>query len=424
MTNDTNATSRIEIFQNLILLGPALFLEKLVPPEKLLDYVHFNRKNSKNFLLLKILTEVQKVGFVFKRWNEYLNRETETINENNEAQILNSLIDEQSMWQRKLLENLVLLVNFTKTNDLIFYHHLLLLQELQYYQSIIREQKHFFHHGNALTKKTVELLINRIEMVENEIDDLSKCWYLSSTKKVRKRSWLSIATFRMQLKTALEIASAQEKTALGYTYDLAYGETSGNIHFTPIKLEYADLNKRFSFGIAQCGQLSTKIIKRAHELADIKPEGINVFITRTDSNRQTKDNALIKQLEIGDFVLANGPYLGEIVESSQSKFGYGSYRIKYLADLPVEGIYEAWFPSVHVQLYMKKNELIEEVHVQLKKDLDKGIKPSPMFSDSEIKQAVYESVIEVWTKGIGIYMKRVSTPMRVGDRGIGFTPEK
>jgi hypothetical protein len=419
MDNDTNEKSRIKIFQTLTLLGPALFLEKLVPPKKLSDYVHFNRKNSKNFLLLKILTEVQKVGFVFKRWNEYLNRETEAINENNEAQILDSLIDEQSMWQRKLLESLVLLINFATTNDLVFYHHLLLLQELQHYQREMSEQEHFFHHGNALTKKTVKLLTDRIEMVENEIGDLSKCWYLASKKKASERPWFSIVSFRMQLKTALKVASAREKTALGYTYNLAYGETSGNIHFSPIKLEYADRKKRFSFGIAQCSQLSTKIIKRAHELTGIKPEGVNVLITRTDSDRQTKDNALIKRLEIGDFVIANGPYLGEIVELSQNTFGYESYRIKYLADSPIEGIYEAWFPSVDVQLFMRRSELIEE----LQKSLKEGIEPSPPFTDSEIQQAIYKSVIELWTRGIGIYMNQVATPMRVGDRGIGYVPE-
>ena len=423
MDDDSKGRSYRKIFQDIALLGPALFLESLVPKDKLSDYVHFNRDNSRNFLLLRLLTEVQKVGFVLERWNGYLDRETERTDNSAEARILDSFIDEQSLWQRKLLEGSVLLINFSSTNDLIFYYHLLLLQELQYYRRMMNEQEHFFQHGNALTKKTVGLLINRMKIVENEIGDLSKCWYLHTKEGAHQRSRRTIVSFRMQLKNALEVASSQEKRALGYTYDLSYGETSGNIHFSATKREYSDLKERFSFGLTQCGLLSTIIIKRAHELTDIKPKGINAVIDKTDSDGQTKDNALLKCFEIGDFVLANGPYLGEIVDISTSAFEYESYRIKYLADSPVDGIDEAWFPSMYVELYIRRSEMLKELHARIQNDLKKGFKPSPPFTDSEIQQAMYEAVIEAWTKGIGAYMKRVITPRRVGDRGLGYIPE-
>lgn len=419
MDDDTKDRSYRKTFQNIALFGPALFLESLVPQEKVSDYVHFNRDNSRNFLLLKLLTEVQKVGFVFEKWNEYLDRNTEPANNNVKTQVLDSFIDEQSLWQRKLLEGLVLLVNFASTNDLVFYYHLLLLQELRHYRGMLREQEHFFQYGNDLTKKTVDLLIDRVEMVENEIGDLSKCWYLPPPKKVSKRPWQTIASLKMQLKAALKVASDQEKRALGYTYDFSYGETSGNIHFSVTKREYADLKERFSFGLAQCGLLSIAIIKRAHDLTGMKPTGINALLTKTDSNSQIENNALVKQLEVGDFVLANGPYLGEIVDVKMSVFGYESYRIKYLVDSPVEGVNEAWFPSVNVELYMGRSEMIEGLRAR---ELEEGLEWSPSFTDSEIQQAMYEAVIEVWTKGVGAHMKRVTTPRRVGDKGLGYIP--
>lgn len=423
MGDEIENQSHRKIFRDIALLGPALFLESLIPPDKLSDYVHFNRNNSRNFLLLQLLTEVQKVGFAFERWNEYLDRDTKRANNNIETQVLDSLIDEQSLWQRKLLEGLVLLINFASTNNLVFYYHLLLLQELQHYRGMMNEQEDFFQHGNALTKKTIDFLSDRIKMVENEIGDLSKCWYLSSTKKVSARSRQVIASLRMQLKAALKVASVRERKALGYTYSFTYGETSGNIHFTATRRGYANIKERFSFGLSQCGLLSTAIIKRAHDLTSMAPKGINALLARTDCDRQPKGNALVKRLEVGDFVLANGPFLGEIVDCKTSAFGYESYRIKYLADSPIEGVDEAWFPSVDVQLYTKKSEMLEELHSQIEKDLMKEGSESPPFTVSEMLEAMHEAVIEVWVRGVGAYMKRVATPRRVGDRGLGYIPE-
>ena len=191
-------------------------------------------------------TIVQKAGFVFSRWNDFLESNALSGTESVNDQIMETFIDEQSLWQRKLMEGLLLLINFSSTNESSFYYHLLLLQDLDRYRNMLLEQKDFFVRSSALTEKTVALLTERIQTVEDEIGDLSVCWYLPEAKPIRQRKQRPVvSSLRQQFKRALDLVTRSEKTAICYTYGQSYRETSGNIHFNPIKFDYADLRERF-----------------------------------------------------------------------------------------------------------------------------------------------------------------------------------
>lgn len=414
-----------KLFQYVSLLGPAIFLERLVAKEKLQEYLHFTRTNARDFLLLRLLTEVQKVGFVLKRWNDFLDcGSRESPRTGADEQVLESLIDEQSLWQRKLVEGLVLLINFVRTNKVTHYYHFLLLQELERYRGIFKEQQDFFRHGNSLTQKTVKLLTERIARVETEVGSLAECWYLPAFKPMQKRKdWPVLAPFRQQLKIAIPSATRRERTALGYTYSLSYGETSGNIHFNAIRLDFNNLEERFSFGVAQCGLLAVAILQRAHDLSGLKPEGVNARLMNLDRDILSENDPTLKKLEIGDFVLANGPFLGEVVSVATSTFGYESYQIKYLADTPLEDVDEAWFPSVEVQLFMRRKELKEGVLAELMKDTREARITTLPISDEELEQATKNAVIEMWQAGLGKYFKRTTVPKCKGYRGLGYSPD-
>ena len=414
-------TDEFRTFRQIALLGTATFLERIVPKEKLeSEYIRFNKTNARNFLLLKLLTEVQKTGFVFSRWIKSLESNASSKPNSVNDQIMETFIDEQSLWQRKLMEGLVVLINFSSTNELPFYYHFLLLQELDRYRNMLLEQKHFFSRESALTQKTITLLTKQIQTVENEIGDLSKCWYLSEAKSISKRRpWRVTSSLRKQLKRALSIAAPREKTALAYTYGQSYGETSGNIHFNVTRLDLTDLHSRFSFGFAQCGQLALRIIQRAHDLTEVEPEGINKLLMRQDRNRLSNKAPTIKKLEKGDFVLANGPYLGEVIDITTSVFGYESYLVKYLEETPLEGIDEDWVPSFEVHVFMKRAEMARDVRDVLQKEASEPIFPSPEFSEQEIWESARDAVMEMWRVGIRKYVERTMIPKHKGDFGMG-----
>lgn len=415
-TKENSKQSR-ELFTGIALLGPANFLEELIPKEKLSEYAHFTKDNARSFLLLKLLTEVQKVGFKMGQWNEYLEKNIDVKGDNTEAQILDAMIDEQSLWQRKLAEGLVLLINFSETNRSEFYHHFLLIQERQYYEQMLREQQDFFERENEITKRTIDHLSEKIASEEDNISNMSHCWYLTSKKRVAGKRGNQLNSFKDQLLIALEKAKKREKLALGYIYSNTYGETSSNIHFSALKKEYNDLLERFHFGFAQCGLLITAILIRAHSLTNMKPKGINESVVSSFSKENNSGNALKIGLELGDFALVGGAYLAEILENNSGKYGYENYLVKYLIDSPIEGIKKAWFSADHVSPYIKRNELEHDLKLKIQKEHDQV---EPPFSENEIQDAIYESVIFAWENGLGEYFKRETKPRKIGDRGIGY----
>ncbi len=415
-------TDEFKVFRQIALLGTATLLSRLVPKEKLeSEYIRFNKTNARNFLLLKLLTEVQKTGLVFSRWIKSLETNVSSNPNCVNDQIMETFIDEQSLWQRKLMEGLVLLINFSSTNELPFYYHFLLLQELDRYRNMLLEEKGFFSRGSALTQKTITLVTNQIQTVEREIGNLSKCWYLSEAKPISKRKQRPVtSSLRQQMKRALSIAAPREKTAIGYTYGQSYSETSGNIHLNVTRLDLTDLRRRFSFGFAQCGQLALRIIQRAHDLTGVEPEDINKLLMRQDRNRLSNMAPISKKLKKGDFVLANGPYLGEVIDVTTSAFGYESYLLKYLEETPLEGIDEDWVPSFEVQLFMKRSEMVRNVREALHKEPDKSKTPSQEFSEQEVYESTRDAVMKMWRIGIHKYVERTMIPKRKGDFGIRF----
>ena len=167
-----------ELFRDIALYGSATFLENLVPQSKLKSYGRYNGKNSKRFLLMKLVAEVQKFGFALDRWIEVIGN-IKTENNNINLLRFNSLIDEQSIWQRKLLEGFILLLNFTRTNKIHYYYHYLLLNELEKCHYLAIDQSEYFGSNNLLNKNKCDRLQSRISIVETRINDNTGLWYIN-----------------------------------------------------------------------------------------------------------------------------------------------------------------------------------------------------------------------------------------------------
>jgi hypothetical protein len=55
------------------------------------------------------------------------------------------------------------------------------------------------------------------------------------------------------------------------------------------------------------------------------------------------------EVDIGDEVMVLG-LKSQVIDSKESKFGYKSYKIRYLEEVPVKGIDdEDWFPALEVK---------------------------------------------------------------------------
>ena len=154
----------------------------------------------------------------------------------------------------------------------------------------------------------------------------------------------------------------------------------------------------------------------------MEPEGINKILTRQDRNRPSNTAPTIKKLETGDFVLANGPYLGEVIDITTSVFGYESYLVKYLDETPLEGIDEDWIPSFEVQVFMKRAEMDRNLRNVWRNNPPEPGVPLSEFSEQEIWKSARDAVMEMWRTGIRKYVERTMIPKRKGGFGIGFDP--
>ncbi|OGW54803.1 MAG: hypothetical protein A2Y81_10615 [Nitrospirae bacterium RBG_13_43_8] len=400
-----------QLWRGMALLCSAELLEKLAPIDELeTTYATYSESNAQNYFLLKILIEVQKTGFSMGRWIKHV--ETKILGacdkkQNNiDDMEMESLIDEQSVWQRKLFEALTAQICFNECNDSAHYYHYFLLQDLAHYQALRKEQKDFFFEENKFRENKIKILKAKINVVEKLLPDLSQCWYLKKDEKSGRILSGHLASARQTMLSALKVAAPRERTSLGYTYDKTFAETSRNIHFNPIREDIPDLLGRFKFGMAQCGSLIVSNLLRSqqlsgHILSRIKGPKYGVY----DQNQDSKTNPTRGIAKIGDFVLAGGLYLAEVLDIKINAFGYESYRVKYLDERPFSEIDEDWLPSFNVQIYQDRKSFIEDLDEKLKKTQEQEKLEPIEFSDEEKIEATMDTLIEVWKLAMKDYLR-------------------
>ena len=400
-----------QLWRGMALLGSAELLEKIAPIDELeTTYANYSEINSRNYFLLKVLTEVQKAGFAMGRW---IKCAEETIldagnkEQNSIADMeIESLIDEQSVWQRKLFETLTAQICFNECNDNVYYYHFFLLQDLIHYQALRKEQRDFFFEINKIRENMIKILRDKITATEKLFPDLSRCWYLKKDKKSGRTLSGQLASSRQTMLSALKIAAHREKTSLGYTYDKTFAETSRNIHFNPIREDIADLLGHFKFGMAQCGSLIISNLLRSQQLSGyVLSRIIGPKYGVHDQNQDSKTNPTKDVARIGDFVFAGGLYLAEVLDIKINAFGYESYCVKYLDERPFPEIDEDWLPSFNVQIYQDRKTYIDDLDAKLKKVQEQEKLEPIVFSDEEKIEATRDAVIEVWKLAMKDYLK-------------------
>jgi hypothetical protein len=399
-----------KVFEALALAGPAVFLERLIPPDVVdTQYSRFSETNSRNFLLLRILIEVQKAGMAMGRVRqaatEAERQKPSDRNDNVDRLCIESMIDEISLWQRKLSESLVLLINFASTNDHASYYHFLLIHERQRQFSQRKEQQEFFSFPNEVTNRQLARVEQQIEAVENANPVLKSAWYVRHNKGKPE-----LTSFNHQLKAALLNAEPMEKKALGYTYAKGFGESSGNIHFSPVRPDHPKPSQRFGAGLAFCGFLTASILRRAHALTGLAPEKINArCLSSWQEQRGTP--LTCERAKIGDFVFVDGPTIGVVEEIEVGPFDYERYRVKYVIDPPDPDIDSEWFTAFDVFLFSSKSDLVATLRNMLSRhQADGSLSLDLQLSDAEIDEALSQAMAEMWRRGLRGYVKKATTP--------------
>lgn len=180
----------------------------------------------------------------------------------------------------------------------------------------------------------------------------SICW--DKPLKVGSLFCSNRACYRLALKNA----DADQKMVLGISYESAYSVPSRSIHANigspPIEVDKKTIERAFQHISLFCPQ----IILQAHKLAGVPLTGDTEFVDKmlksgTDA-RTILESIYGKELEVGDIVFAYGKDLCILVDKCRSKFGYTSYKVRYLRPPLLPEIPEDWFPARYVHLVCPK----------------------------------------------------------------------
>lgn len=380
-------------FLSVASLGPAYFLGKLIPQDVLkTDYGFYNEKNAREFFLLKLLSDVQKTGLTMIRWYESDISKYEKSTPPY-TMLLDALIDEQCVHQRKLFEGLCLIINFSHCNDPIYYYHYCLLNELNIIKSKISEHKDFFGVTSEIYTEAKKNLLTKIQFVENALPDLTKCFYL------KKNNTKELNSQRQMMLKALKLATEDEKSGLNFTYEILYGHTSKRIHFSVLENnDNIDHNLSLNAGFCQCGLSAMWIIRRAHLITGLKGEDINEAIMRIKPDKKNPFNLVTKNFEKGDFVASTTGFLGQIIEIKESDFGYKSYLVKYIADQPSAGIQQNWYSSLEISLLLKEKQMSINVKEFMKKFCEENNLDFSKITDQEISENITKAIAYMYQK--------------------------
>lgn len=366
--------------------------------------------NCRSYILYIALDEVKKASIHLMRLRDMLDDKEDTkppIDNSRIARLLTtSILEEQQMRVRRLLELLVTLTLFSTTNEQPYYRHLLLLEDLQQSLSKNDDMDEFWGQRSANVDDHISRQIQWIKQIEASID-LGKCWYLPNRKPIQSPDKLSpghiLSSFRSRLKEALPLMTDAERIAAGYTYDWVYGTSSEAIHYRSNRSDYHRPEEPM-LNVKRLGLLINHVLDRCYHLLG-KPDAPRfkrISESLAHSNSSTTLRAVtVGAGEVGDFVLAHGD-IAQIVESKDSQYEYRIYKVHYIAEKPKPNIPDDWFPAPYIQMFYPKQRFDEKWASHVKS----GNMPEDIRSvlenltEEELQIAMQQSMKDIWNVSI------------------------
>ena len=175
-------------------------------------------------------------------------------------------------------------------------------------------------------------------------------WFLDA-KKLAKQTPSVMKSKKALYMAALEVATADERLALGISYGMGYSRTSQAVHPLVGSHDYGErhnspveIKRNFAF----LSILAMHVMHLAHKLAGIEdPKGIATVMGQDFEHSEA--GAVLaefrKDFKKRDIVLTAWNDLAEILEEHTSRYGDKAYRIRFLTQAPIPEYPEDWFPS-------------------------------------------------------------------------------
>lgn len=320
--------------------------------------------DARAYFLYGAASEVMKAGTALVRWIGFLGIGDEPTAEDeirlrSKRMVLESVLDEQLLWQRKLIEWLANLICFAMTNDQHYYRLFLAAEKYEGLAGDYQDLEQYYDCESANHRAAIGRVCARIHSELAAVQDL-KIWFLKERKHVLKRLLqfkpVICESAYARLETAMSRGNAVERTCLGISYANGFGRASRSVHpsitYPTPPASLAHIKRE----IMHVSLLCWCIILRAHELAGIPllgaAEGMSVIYEDGAIDPPLGRHSLDHQ--VGDLVLAQG-HLAEIVEKRCSKYGLQSYGVRFLVRSPLPEIAEDCVPAFDTYRLFRKS---------------------------------------------------------------------
>lgn len=300
--------------------------------------------------LYSVLDELERVGLAILRVKEMFDDKDSPNDDDMEGQRLcrnlnASIQSELALYIRKLTELLVELINFSVTNKNAYFNHYLIYKDLSLFQKRQADLQNFLDIKNLNMEHRIRFLQKTIKEFEKQID-LTKCWYLQG-KSPPPAGKGKMSSFEARFKKALSIASKAEQAAFGTYYEEAFRIPSRDMHLNIADRESYESVESIRAQRVRIVALLLHCLHRCYGLFGIEPiSGVLADIVKPYiESCMTGDT----EINIGDEVVVLG-LKSQVIDSKESKYGYKSYKVRYLDEAPVKGVDdEDWFPALQVK---------------------------------------------------------------------------
>lgn len=346
--------------------GSKLIREKLaIDEEKYRSYKIFSDIPYKDFFLYAVLDEIQKATISLLKWNEFFSggnpKEMNEIQSQIYRLTLQSTFEEQFLRNRKLIELIVDISLFLKTNESIYYKDYIYLHQLVEIDFEKTDINEFYNINNESYCEVIDEFKKEIQKHESEGLEVTKRWYLHEKKNISEQKKVKLSSFRQKYIELVFDTNSDMVAVLGFSYNQVYSD-SKYLHYNPHNSagkynenEWISNGNRTAFLIVNAIQSIEKLVNYK-VIKNLNKEYVEV---QKKNNSEIFKETILKKINMNDYVLANNR-LGKIVEISTSKYNLKAYKVKMIDGISFDTFIENWFMPQRVQVIGDKKSIIEK----------------------------------------------------------------
>jgi len=329
------------------------------------NIVSHGHANSRDYFTYRILDEVQKVATRLIQWKDFFSDVGKCQEHESAEQILRitqqGVYDEVNLRVRKLTELTTQLILFSYTNEQIYYKDYLCFSEMIAYIKDQSDRREFYAYKSNNAEEYINDLKAIIKDLEKNGLDPSKRWYLSQNISVDSMSRPRYSDFRDRYRKILAYKKADEITLIGKSYRHAYGE-SDYIHFSYDEHSCIFSEESVLLKIDKASILVINILARLNDLLGgvLGSEDQDLLSRSEEISKKAYFEWTTSKAKPGDYVVI-GQDIGIVLEENNSKYGFFSYKIKYLSEPPLPHIKEDSFAVFEIFRLGSRKELNEMI---------------------------------------------------------------